>query len=534
MRPTIIHFLYYFCFVYLLVGCVSSSNDKLCEQEQQCIIYGITSDILILDPHVSDSIDAGIIFRQIYDTLVYRDNNTGEFIGGLAQSWEISDDGLAYKFNLRNNVSFHDGTQFTAESVASNIDRIFEATINSQKARLLLGPFSRYEITDSYTITFYLFEPYMPFLDGLAQPYLGMASPDSFKQYSNLRYQFHQVGTGPFILDEYLPGDRIELSRNPNYKWAPSIYNTPDGKVLNRIVFKIITDSSSRSESLLNGVVDVIDKIRPADARNLSNNSSIQILPTIIPGQTVQFYMNTSKIHTDSLLVRQALLYATNRIAINDSIFLNFSSVAWSPLSASTQYEHTGFTNEYLYNLDLASQLLQEAGYIDSDDDGFVDLDGIKLEITMLVPPWGQLPEIADFLRTQWRSIGIDLVINPVPGFNSLINQIQSDEYNLVSFDTFGLDPSILVGNFLSSSINNTTRYQNEELDRILLQANQERDSFTRRSQYFQIQSIIMNDALIIPIREYVNINLVSSNIQNLQFDAYGWYPLLYDARLIE
>lgn len=515
-----------------MAGCSSASRVVPCEEDSRCLVYGITSDILILDPHVSDSTDAGIVFRQIYDTLVYRDPTSGDIVPGLVESWEISDDGLLYTFNLRQDVTFHDDTPFNAQAVADNIDRIFDPSINSERARLLLGSFSRYEIVDDFTIRIYLFEPYVALLDGLAQPFLAIASPQALSENTNLRYQFHQVGTGPFKLDNYLPGERIELSRNIGYRWSPSIYNPLDGGEINRIVFKIISDSTVRTDALLNREVEVVGNMLPADASVLVNNSSIQLMPTDIPGQSVQFYINTQQFHTDNPLVRQSLLYATNRAAIVDEVYLNFSSIAWSPLSQQTQFAHTGYINQLAFDALKASDLLTSAGYQDTDGDGFLDLEGVKLELTMIVPPWGQLPQVAAFLREQWRSIGIDLVIDPVPGFNSLINRLAAGNYHLVTFDNFGFDPSILNTTFTSTSPNNVTHFADEQLDGLLSQALQERDRLARRSEYFQIQSIIMENALVVPIRDYVNINGVQSYVMNLRFDAYGWYPLLYNVRL--
>jgi len=520
-----------FVTILYISACTNSLSDIPCTEDPRCIVYGITSDILILDPHASDSIEAGIIFRQLYDTLIYRDAD-GDFIAGLATSWDISDDGLQYTFYLRNDVVFHDGTQFNAQSVATNIDRIFDPTINSQRARLLLGAFSRYEILDDFTIRLSLFEPYTPLLDSLSQPYLAILSPASIELYEPIRYQYHQVGTGPYILEKYLPGERIELRRNPDYSWLPSIYSKPVGSVIERVTFQIITDSSSHIDLLLNEQVDVIDKINPSDGRNLTNNSELQVLPVNIPGQSVVFYFNTTRQHISNPAVRRALLLATNRVAISDTIFLNLSPIAWSPLSQSTQFSHTSYVNQFSYDISSAIELLESQGYIDTDNDGFLDLDGDKLELEILIPPWDQLPQVGNFLRTQWRSIGVDLIINPIPGLNSLLNRIEAGTYDLVSFDVFGLEPSILNTTYSSNSPNGITNFFDEDLDRLITQATQERDIFTRRSQYLQIQSIIMDETLIIPIREYVNIVGVREGITNLKFDVYGWYPLLYDARI--
>ncbi|RMG84364.1 MAG: ABC transporter substrate-binding protein, partial [Chloroflexi bacterium] len=160
------------------------------------IVYGLTLDPSGFDPHINQSAELGIVLRQVYDTLVYREPETGEFVPGLAQSWEISDDGLSYTFTLKQGVRFHDDTPFNAAAVAANLDRITNPEIASQKAIFLLGPYEGYDIIDDYTIRIRLTQPYSPLLDGLSQVYLGMASPSALSEYSPLRYQYHQVGTG--------------------------------------------------------------------------------------------------------------------------------------------------------------------------------------------------------------------------------------------------------------------------------------------------------------------------------------------------
>jgi peptide/nickel transport system substrate-binding protein len=188
------------------------------------ITYGLTLSPSGFDPHINQSAEIGIVLRQVYDTLVYRDPTTNEIVPGLATGWSVSDDSLTYTFTLRSDVSFHDGTPFNAQAVAANLDRIASPNTRSQKALFLLGPYAGYEVVDEYTIRIRLTEPYSPLLDSLAQFYLGIASPTALAEHSLSRYQFHQVGTGPFAFIEYIPEDRIVLRRNPAYAWGPAFY----------------------------------------------------------------------------------------------------------------------------------------------------------------------------------------------------------------------------------------------------------------------------------------------------------------------
>jgi len=496
------------------------------------IVYGLTLEPSGFDPHINASSELGIPLRQVYDTLVYRDPNTKEIVPGLATSWTISDDGLVYTFSLRQDVKFHDGTPFNAQAVAANLDRITNPETASQKAVFMLGPYVRYEIVDDYTIRLLLSEPYSPLLDSLCQVYLGIASPTALSQYSNNRYQFHQVGTGPFTFVEYVPGDRIVLRRNPDYTWGPSFYQPPTGNAVDEIEFRFFTDPPTRALALESGDAQVMGELMPTDARALTGNSATQVIPVSIPGQPLQFLMNTRRFPTDNKAVRQALLFAANRNAIIDAVYQRFSPVAWGPLSANTLYYSREMNGLYAQDTAQAQSLLAAAGYQDTNNDGYLDIGGVDLQVDVIVPPWGLIPEAAQLLQDQWRTIGIRAVLKPVPTQPTLIDEVQKGEFNLVAYYTFGLDPTFLNQFFLSDGSNNWTGFGTLELDNILHEAARQTDAGTRQNLYAQAQRIVMQEALILPIRDYVNLNAASVSVQGLEFDPYGWYPLLNNVTL--
>ena len=133
-----------------LTACGTDSNSDDCSAPD-CLVYGLTLNVSGIDPHINRSTELGIVLRNVYDTLIYRHPDTNAFVAGLAQSWEISDDGLVYDFSLRNDVMFHDGTPFNADAVAANFARIFDDTVASQRSRFLLGPVSSYQVIDEFT-----------------------------------------------------------------------------------------------------------------------------------------------------------------------------------------------------------------------------------------------------------------------------------------------------------------------------------------------------------------------------------------------
>jgi peptide/nickel transport system substrate-binding protein len=516
-------------YVGLLVACTPDTAREECKPPR-CIVYGLTLSPSGIDPHINQSSELGIVLRQVYDTLVYRHPQSNAFVSGLAERWDISADGLVYTFYLKQGVTFHDGEPFNAQAVARNIDRILDPALASQRAKLLLGTFERYEVVDAFTIRFILSQPYSALLDGLSQVYLGIASPKALDAYKEdvTRYQFHQVGSGAFRFVEYLPENRIVIERVQDYAWKPEFYgDVPEGAV-ERVEFRFYRDPAVRLSALESGTAHIMGEILPTDARGATSNERLKLYPVSIPGQPLQFYFNTKKAPTDRLQVRQALIYAINRTLLSEAVFQGFSPMAWGALSAVTTYYAPSQQGMYAYDLASAQTLLAEAGYQDSDGDGVLDLNGEPLTLTIVQPPWGLVPQVVQLLQDQWRSIGVRVNVEPVTGFVALTEKVREGDYNLVSFDTFGLDPSFLNARFLSDGAVNWTGYADSELDSWLRRAASETSDEAREQLYGLAQERIMSQALILPIRDYVNINAAVSNISGLIYDPYGWFPLLY------
>jgi len=507
----------------MLNACTTTSE----AQSRHRIIYGLTLQPSGFDPHIHASSELGIPLRSVYDTLVYRDPTTGDFVAGLASSWTVSPDGLNYTFILKQGVTFHDGTTFNAQAVAANLDRITNPDTASQKAIFMLGSYTSYEIVDDSTIRLILSEPYSPLLDSLSQVYLGMASPAALSAFSNERYQFNQVGTGPFQFVEYVPQDRLVIRRNLNYSWGPAFYNAPTSDSVDEIEFRFYTDPATRAIALEGGDVQVIGELLPVDARALAVNQEIILNPVNVPGQPLQFLMNTEQFPTDNLVVRRALITATNREAMIDAVFQRFSPIAWSPIAASTRFYSSAVAGAYDYDPGQARALLESAGYTDSDNNGYLDFGGSELILNVIVPPWGLIPDVAQLLQDQWREVGLRVVLETVPTRNALVERVNQGGYNLVAFYEFGSDPSFLNRYFTTDGVNNWTNFIDADLDRVLRDAVVQSDAAARGSLYAEAQRIIMDRALILPIRDYVNLNGVQSTIQNLTYDAYGWFPIL-------
>jgi peptide/nickel transport system substrate-binding protein len=514
----------------ILIGCSSGEAEVATVRR---IVYGLTLSPTGFDPHRNESSELGIPMRQVYDTLVYRDPETGAFVPGLATDWSISEDRLIYTFNLRQDVKFHDGTPFDAIAVGATLDRITNAETRSTKALVLLGSYASYEIISTHTINLKLSQPYSPLLDSLSQVYLGIASPAALEQYTPETYQFHQVGTGPYMLSELVLDNYLILKRNPDYAWGPAFYQTDAADTIDEIEYRFFTDPGTRITALETGAAQIVGELPPITARSLTGNNQISLIPSPVPGQPLQFLFNTQRFPTDSLTFRQALLYATNRQAIVDLIFQGFSPVAWGPITSNTQFYNRNLNGVYNSNSEEALRLLETLGYTDADNNGFLDdPNGGDIEITLIAPPWGSIRQVAELLQDQWRDLRIKTTIIPVPDFATLLSEVSKGEHHLAANYTFGVDPAFLNSYFVTGGSRNWTGFSSPDLDRVLEDAARQLEPGTRASLYAQAQQIIMDNALILPIREYVNLNGTSVNVEGLAFDIYGWYPLMPNVRL--
>jgi peptide/nickel transport system substrate-binding protein len=505
--------------------------------------YGLTFLPSGFDPHLNRSVELGIPFYSVYDTLIYRHPQTFEFIPGLAERWEISPDGLTYTFFLRHDVTFHDNTRFDANAVGVTFDRITDtsdpATV-SQKARIMLGafeggPYAGYSLVDDYTFQIQLSTPYAPLLDALSQPYFGIASPTAVANTERTTYQYNQIGTGPYKLAEFIPGDRIVLERNEDYSWGPPYYTEHNDHSIERYVFRFYENPNTRRIGLEAGDIDIVGELPPNDAERLLNNRDAQLLTPTLPGQPLQFFFNTQQFPTNDIKIRQAILSATNREAIVQTVFFeDFSPVAYGPITTSMPYYTNEVENFYGYSPEIAQTLFSSAGVVDSDEDSILDVEGRPLQLKVVFLGTSFLPEVTQLLQSQWREIGLDVELVQVASFGDLLAYTESGDYNLIAFQDWGTDPSIINRFYLSDGDSNWTGYTDTELDNWLLQAVERSEPETRQQLYTNIQLRIMDQALILPIRDNVNLIGWSQDLDGLVFAAQGWWPLLTNIQSVD
>ncbi len=495
------------------------------------IVLGANKFPSSIDPHRAVAWEVLYVLSAVYDTLVYQ-NDAGDFVPGLATSWDISEDGRTYTFELRQDVTFHDGEPFNAEAVRANLQRMVAPETRSQKAASLLGPYQSSEALDEYTIQIHLSEPYSALLEGLSLTYTGMASPAALEQWGE-DYQLHQVGTGPFIFQEYNPESHLLLAPNPAYAWGPELFDNRGAPYLEEVRWIFLPEPAARLPALEAGDVDVALSFPPADANQLLSQAGLDLRITHLVGQPLYWFMNVEKSPTDDIRVRQALLHGTDRQTAVNIVLRGFYPLATGPLSAVTPGYNPQVAELYPYDVERARALLEEAGWVDSDGDGFREKDGQPLRLDMVLQSWDQIAPLGEVLQAQMRDLGIqvDAELLSFPG-QLEVAAAGAAHLTVMGGSGFFADDS-LRGFFHSDNIENGfswNRLRDPELDALLEAGARTTGAAQRQEIYDQVQMMIMDQALIIPVFDYVFMTGMNSNVQGITWSRTGLVPYLNEA----
>lgn len=290
------------------------------------ITIAVTDDPPNLDPHITNAASARNVLHNIFATIV--EMNT-DFVPapGLAESWEISDDGLTYTFHLVQNARFHDGTPVNAEALVYNFDRIKNPDTGSPRASELSFVES-YEAADEFTFVARLSQPYAALLPALASWSGMIVSPAAVEKYG-ADFTEHLVGAGPFKFVDHIRDDRVLLVRNDDYFREGLPY-------LDQVIVRPFVDGESRVINLKSGALDMIYTIPGKNLAELQTYPGVVV--SSVPGLGYSsMYINTQSEALGNRYLRQALNYCVDRDIIINTVFANGGAVAaYSPFSPAT------------------------------------------------------------------------------------------------------------------------------------------------------------------------------------------------------
>jgi peptide/nickel transport system substrate-binding protein len=327
-----------------------------------------------------------------------------------------------------------------------------------------------------------------------------------------------------------VPKDHLTLARNPDYVWGPSFWQNHGPAYLDEIMFRFYEDPATRALALESGQAQVMGEVPPQDVDRLTAGGKFQLIAVPIPGQPLQLFLNINRSPTDDLRVRQALIYATDRAGIVKAIFRDRSPAAFGPLTAASIGYDARVQSLYPFDRSKAAQLLEDAGWRVGAD-GIRQKEGRRLQVDAVLMGFGFVPETAQLLQAQWAAVGVDLKTQSVP-YGTLLQAGREGSVNVIPFFDSASDPDILRKFFRSDASFNFARVSDPVLDAALDKAVTLVNMNDRAPLYDDIQQRVMAQALIVPIRDYINLNMAASSVKGLHYDARGWFPQLSSIRL--
>ncbi|MFC9503884.1 ABC transporter substrate-binding protein [Streptomyces sp. NPDC057002] len=347
------------------------------------LTYATDREPTCLDPHVAGDMPQAYVAQQVLDSLVALDAK-GRARPWLATSWDIAKDGRTYTFHLRRDVRFTDGTRFDAAAVKANFDHMVDPDTQSGTAGGYLAPYQRTDVVDEFTARVRLDRPYSPFLNMLAQAFLGIQSPKALARGKEANCAA-PVGTGPFIVRKWNRQSDVVLVRNPRYNSPPPYAKHSGPAYADKVIWRFIPEPATRFAAVQSGQVDVIDALPPEDQRTAEHDDRLKVVVRDRPGNPTNLALNTSRAPFDDLRVRKAFLYSADVADGLKSVFFGQYQRAGGPLSYVTPHYSDAYENAWPYDPDKANALLDQSGWRKRDSEGYRVRNGVRLTAEVLL-----------------------------------------------------------------------------------------------------------------------------------------------------
>ncbi|MGD1995255.1 MAG: ABC transporter substrate-binding protein [Anaerolineae bacterium] len=478
--------------------------------EPTILVVGMAGTFNTLDPADHRDREAETVIRNMFDGLVTRDNTSGVHLE-LAESLEWVDD-TTLEIKLRQGVLFHDGVEMTADDVVFTFERVIEENAieypepHTSPRKGLIAPLESIEKIDDYTVVMQFSGPWPPALQMLVHQqivpkhYLEEVGTEGFVE--------HPIGTGPFMFvsaDSAM--EEVVIERFDDYfGGAPDL--EPVGiACVDRAIFRVIPEASTRVAALLAGEVDIIQQVPPELVDTLSQTPGVEVR-TAASTQPKWVELNVNSPPFDDVRVRQAMNYAVDKDLIIEEIYGGRAVALPGPLSP-----FNNFVNEdlepYPYDPDTALDLLEEAGWTDSDEDGILDKDGQPFVFTIdTIEEWRPL---AEALATQYLAIGIDASVRFWD--KSVLKPMLLAGERLAFLDDWGDSAFDPVGHFEAKwhgyvegqpyGRGNFSGYNNERVNELIRLGETTADVDERHTIYDEAQELVYQEApavfLILP-----------------------------------
>ncbi len=433
------------------------------------LVVGKTAEATDLDPHLTNAVSRQRVTQLMYSYLVQTDAEL-KVQPDLAERWEIAPDGKTYTFFLRKGVKFHNGRELVADDVKFSIERNI---LNKTQGAGLVTSIDGIETPDPSTVRITLNGPDAALLASLASAWFGIVAKEEIdKAGGDLRKS--AAGSGPFVLEEWVPNQTLKLRRNPDYYVQGQPY-------LDGITFQVIPEESTIVAQLRSGNVHL------ALLEDNKNYQLVRDAPGLVTTRSARqgfdyLNINNQKPPFDKLEVRQAISYAVDRAEVMQVAASGLGTLIAPIPPALKEYALDPATlPEYKPDLDKAKQLLAQAGFP----------NGFATEIQS-VPTLPTMFNGMQVIGDQLKKVGIEAELKPIE-YGIWLKSFNDKEFIMTTNLSGGnADPDSLLFNRIHSSGANQNNWKDAEVDALLEQGKAAIDVARRKEIYTQVQKMLV------------------------------------------
>ena len=485
---------------------ITAYADNDAAKDKDVLRVAANAEASTLDPSQTTDASSQQIFNNIFETLVYEDENQN-IVGKLAESYEQVDD-TTYAFHLRQGVMFTNGEELKASDVVFTYTRDAE----SPKTASYFRDVESVTATGDYDVEIKLTQPSAPFLTGLTFPSNAIVNEKAITEAGD-NAGTQPVGTGPYKLQSWNKGVKLTLERNEEYWGEKPVFRT--------VEVVAVPESTNRTIELESGNVDIALEIPETDHNRVRETEGLQLLEQAARATTL-LGMNCSKAPLDDVRVRQAISHALDIPTIVKAIKGDAVQVAYSEISSQMKY-YKEETDSHDYDVEKAKELLKEAGY----EDGF--------EISVLCDEKKENLDIATIVQQLLQQVGIKVKINTME-FATMCAEAYAgnSELFIVGWGSGTMDPDTVLFNCFHSSNaveggNNWARFVNEKCDELLEKSRVVFDDAERGEVYAEIQDLLAEECPWINIWERKYFVGIGGNVDSMVMDpnsCYSYYKV--------
>ena len=487
-------------------------------------------------------IEQAYISYQVLDSLFSLDEN-GDAVPWLADAWEVSDDGLTYTIGLKEGVTFTDGSPVDAEAIAYNFDYWVNGG-NSTAAVWLGGYYESAEAVDETTVAVHLSRPYTNFIQNLTQGYFGIQSQEALETRSDEENCAAPIGSGAFTVEEWNRGENVILARNDDYSSWPANAEHTGPAYVEKVDWRFVADPTTRVAALQSGQADLIYDV-PATSWETLDTSGFALEKYVTAGRPQQISFNTAQGPFVDENVRKAFVYSLDREQIVDTIGQGVIPYEGNgAVSQTTPAYSQAAADLYTYDPDKAGELLDAAGWSETNSDGYRVKDGEVLEALL---PYGagsiintDGASILQAVQEQAKAVGFKVELLPLSQADLWGGDYSTpDSYDLSVGYWTAINAGILYINWRPSTegnpnFSNSAFYNDPELERLILAANSEADPATQDDLYTQAQDYIAEHATSVGLYDRLSTLAVSPGLQGVWQEHAQGGPTFYDAHFVE